>query len=135
MTLDEKINAFLDTKAFAVVGASRNRQKYGNKVFRCYLQHDLKAYPINPGASEIEGHVAYSSLADLPEQVDSISVITPPGITEGIVSEAIEAGVKHIWMQPGAESPIAIQKAEDHGLNIIAGGPCILVTLGYTENP
>ncbi len=135
MNLDQRIDAFLEKGPYAVVGASQNREKYGNKVFRCYLQHDLKAYPINPSASEIEGHAAYASLADLPEQVDRISVITPPEVTEQVVTQAIEAGVKHIWMQPGAESPAAIQNAENHDLNVIAGGPCILVTLGYTESP
>jgi predicted CoA-binding protein len=133
VNLDTKINVFLSDGPYAVVGASKNRKKYGNKVLRCYLQHELKAYPVNPEETEIEGLQVYDTLSTLPEPVERISIITPPEVTERIVSEAIQAGVKHIWMQPGAESPLAVQQAEDASLSVIAGGPCILVTLGYSE--
>ena len=133
MTLDEKIDAFLEAGPYAVVGASKDRSKYGNKVLRCYLQHNLKAYPINPGASQIEGRRAYPDLATLPEPVARISVITPPAVTEQIVVEAGDAGVEFIWMQPGAESEAAVDEAEGAGIGVISGGPCLLVVLGYTE--
>lgn len=133
MTLDEKIDAFLEAGPYAVVGASKDRSKYGNKVLRCYLQHNLKAYPINPGASQIEGRRAYPDLAALPEPVARISVITPPEVTEQIVVEAGNAGVEFIWMQPGAESEAAVDQAERAGIGVISGGPCLLVVLGYTE--
>ncbi|MDA0745433.1 MAG: CoA-binding protein [bacterium] len=133
MTLDEKINTFLQTGPYAVVGASQNRDKYGNKVLRCYLQHNLKAYPINPRETEIEGQNTYPDLASLPEPVERISVITPPSITEYIVEQAATAGIKHVWMQPGAESPNAVERAEALGINVIPGTACLLVALGYTE--
>ena len=133
MTLDEKIDAFLEAGPYAVVGASKDRSKYGNKVLRCYLQHNLKAYPINPGASQIEGRRAFPDLAALPEPVARISVITPPAVTEQIVEEAGDAGVEFIWMQPGAESEAAVDQAERAGIGVISGGPCLLVVLGYTE--
>ncbi|MDE2886934.1 MAG: CoA-binding protein [Gemmatimonadota bacterium] len=133
MTLDETIDAFLETGPYAVVGASRDRAKYGNKVLRCYLQHGLKAYPINPGSAEIEGQKAYPDLGALPEPVARISVITPPEVTEGIVTEAAGAGVQFIWMQPGAESRKAVEDAQDAGIAVVSGGPCLLVVLGYTE--
>lgn len=133
MTLDETIDAFLETGPYAVVGASRDRAKYGNKVLRCYLQHGLTAYPINPGSAEIEGRKAYPGLAALPEPVTRISVITPPEVTEGIVTEAADAGVRFIWMQPGADSRKAVEDAQDAGIAIVSGGPCLLVVLGYTE--
>lgn len=133
MTLDEKIDAFLEAGPYAVVGASKDRSKYGNKVLRCYLQHNLKAYPVNPGSVEIEGRRAYPDLAALPEPVARISVITPPEVTEEIVSDAADAGVEYIWLQPGAESEAAVAKAERAGVGVISGGPCLLVVLGYTE--
>ena len=133
MTDQEKMEAFLDGDCFAVVGASTNRAKYGNKVLRCYLQNDRNVVAINPHESEIEGAAAYHSLSDVPDKIHGISIITPPVITEQIVSDAIEIGIKHIWMQPGAESRSAIEHANDAGINVIAGGPCILVVLGYTE--
>lgn len=131
--LEARIHAFLESGPYAVMGASSNREKYGNKVLRCYQQHGREVFPINPRAEEIEGLKAYPTLASLPKQVQAISVITPPKITEAVVQEAIEAGVKHIWMQPGADSPQAIRAAEAAGISVIAGGPCLLVVLGYRE--
>ena len=129
----ERIEAFLASGAFAVIGASTDRSKYGNKVLRCYQQHGRTAFPVNPKAPEVEGLRAYPSLADLPEPVPAISVITPPAATEQVVREAHTAGVKHVWMQPGAESEEAIRTAEALGMNVIAGGPCLLVVMGYRE--
>ena len=129
----ERIEAFLRSGVFAVVGASTDRTKYGNKVLRCYQQHGKEVYPINPKAPEVEGLKAYPSLAALPVTVPAISIITPPPATEQVVREAAAAGVKHVWMQPGAESPEAIRAAEALGLNVIGGGPCLLVIMGYHE--
>lgn len=131
---DERIEAFLAEGPWAVVGASTNRAKYGNKVLRAYLQADRgPVYPVNPRANEIEGVAAYPDLASLPETPHGVSIITPPAITEHVVAEAIEAGVQHLWMQPGAESDAAVAAAEEAGLSVISGGPCVLVVLGYRE--
>jgi predicted CoA-binding protein len=132
-TTDERIDAFLRSGPFAVVGASADRSKYGNKVLRCYLQHGHTAYPVNPRAPEVEGQRAYPSLAALPGPVPAISVITPPEVTEKVVREAHATGVRHVWMQPGAESDAAIRAAEELGMNVIGGGPCLLVVMGYRE--
>ena len=132
-TIQQTIDSFLAAEAFAVVGASVDRSKYGNKVLRCYQQHGREVYPINARADEVEGLKAYPSLASLPVKVKAISVITPPGITEQVVRDAAAAGVTHIWMQPGAESDAAIRDAEALGLSVIAEGPCLLVVLGYHE--
>lgn len=129
----ERIQAFLESPSFAVVGASTDRAKYGNKVLRCYQQHGRRVYPVNPRAPEVEGLRAYPSLAALPEPVPAISIITPPAATEQVVRDAHAAGVKHVWMQPGAESDEAIRTAEALGMNVIADGPCLLVVLGYRE--
>jgi len=129
----ERIEAFLKCRAFAVVGASADRAKYGNKVLRCYQQHGREVYPINPRAPEVEGLKAYPSLAALPVRVPAISVITPPAATEEVVRQAHAAGVKHVWMQPGAESDEAVRAAEALGMNVVAGGPCLLVVMGYSE--
>ena len=133
VTMQQRVEAFLAQGAFAVVGASTLREKYGNKVLRCYQQHGREVYPINPKAPEVEGLKAYPSLAALPVKVRAISVITPPTATEMVVREAAAAGVTHVWMQPGAESDEAIATAEALGLSVIADGPCLLVVLGYHE--
>ena len=131
--MEERIKAFMAGGPYAVVGASANRDKYGNKVLRAYRQHGQEVYPINPRADEVEGLKAYASLASVPVRLRAISIITPPKITEQVVKEAAAAGVKFVWMQPGAESPEAIQTAEDLGLEVIAGGPCYLVLAHYHE--
>ena len=132
-SVQDRIQSFLASGPFGVVGASTDRSKYGNKVLRCYQQHGKEVYPINPKAPEVEGLKAYPSLAALPVEVAAISIITPPPATEQVVREAAAAGVKHVWMQPGAESSEAIRTAEALGLNVIAGGPCLLVVLGYHD--
>jgi len=131
--MDDKIETFLKAKAFGVVGASTSREKYGNKVLRCYLQAGRKAVPVNPKEKTVEGLVAVASVKELPPEVEAISVITPPQVTEQVVEAAIAKGIKHVWMQPGAESPAAIERAEKAGLNVIGDGSCLLVALGYVE--
>jgi uncharacterized protein len=134
MTTKEQFDKFFESEAFGVVGASANRDKYGNKVLRCYLQHGLSAIPVNPKEKEIEGVPSVASVADLPAGVESISVITPPEITDQVVDMAIRRGIVNIWMQPGAESPGAVDKCRRNNVNVIADGSCILVKLGYRDH-
>ena len=123
----------LAQKRFAVVGASSDRSKYGNKVLRCYLQHGLDAVPVNPKDSEVEGLRAYKSLTEIEGRPDAISIITPPKVTASVVEEAGRLGIRHVWMQPGAESDAAVARARELGMNVISGGPCLLVALGFRE--
>jgi uncharacterized protein len=129
----DSIQRFLESAAFGVVGASPRRHKYGNKVLRCYQQSGRRAIPVNPREPEIEGAVCVASVLDLPDDVQSISVITPPPVTERVVEEAIRKGIEHVWMQPGAESDRAVAACESAGINVIADGSCLLVVLGYRE--
>ncbi len=132
--LDDRIRAFLAGDTFAVVGASRDRRKYGNMVLRVYQQHHRTVYPVNPGAGEIEGLAAYADLASLPRTPHGVSIITPPKVTERIVERAIDLGIGHLWMQPGAESAQAVRRAEQADMNVIGGDACILVTLGFDNH-
>jgi predicted CoA-binding protein len=134
MPHDDSITKFLSGKRFAVVGASNNREKYGNKVLRAYLQNKIDAVPVNPSGGEIEGLTSYPDLAAVPGTIDAVSIITPPAVTEKVVEQALGRGIKHLWMQPGAESPAAVAAAKKAGANVIAGGPCVLVTLRYRED-
>jgi predicted CoA-binding protein len=134
MTEQGKIDQFLAGKRFAVVGASANREKYGNKVLRVYQQRGLEVVPVNPSGGEIEGLTAYSDLASVPGTIDGVSIITPPKVTDGVVTQTLALGIKNIWMQPGAESPAAVELAEQAGANVIAGGPCILVALRFHDD-
>ncbi|MCB9834008.1 MAG: CoA-binding protein [Planctomycetes bacterium] len=130
--MKELIDDFLSAPRFAVVGASSDREKYGNKVFRCYLQHGHEVVPINPRGGLIEEHEARQSLRELDRpETFAISVITPPAVTLKVLEEAHDLGIRRIWLQPGAESPAVATRAEELGLELIAGGPCLLVVLGF----
>jgi len=129
----DPIARFLQSTVFGVAGASRRRHKYGNKVLRCYLQAGRRAIPVNPRETEIEGVPCVASALELPADARSLSVITPPAVTERIVADAIRKGIEHVWMQPGAESAAAVQACEAAGINVIADGSCLLVVLGYRE--
>ena len=133
MTPREAVANFLAAGPYAVVGASRDRAKFGNKVLRCYVQHGLRVHPVHPSEREIEGLACAKDLASLPERVRSLSIVTPPPITEKIVEQAAAAGITRLWMQPGAESPAALRRAAELGLTTIAGGPCLLVELGFAD--
>ena len=133
--MDERsdIQAFLDGSPFAVVGASKDRSKYGNKVLRAYLQKQLVAHPVHPKESEIEGRACAPDLASLPQPLHGVSIITPPAISAQVVDQALALGIQNLWFQPGSEDAQAIEKARAAGVNVIAYGPCLLVALGYRE--
>jgi|SRR6187455_2814461 len=129
----DPIQQFLAQKRFAVVGASTDRTKFGNKVLRCYVQNGRDAVPVNPKDAVVEGLAAFKSLAEIHPAPDAVSVITPPKVTEAVVEEAGRLGIRHLWIQPGAESDAAIARAKALGMNVIAGGPCLLVALGFRD--
>jgi predicted CoA-binding protein len=125
------ISEFLAAGPFAVAGASSDRKKYGNKVLRAYLSSGrTPVYPVNPNAEEVEGLRAWPDLASLPEPVRGLSIVTQPDVTEALVEEAARLGIPRVWMQPGAESRRAVERARELGLEVIAGGPCVLVEMG-----
>jgi len=125
----DAINSFFAGKCFAVAGASSDRSKYGNIVFRALLESGRRVYPINPKAELIEGHPSFQCLSDLPEVPDSLSIVTPPEVTRRIVADAIALGIKNLWMQPGANDPLASESARATGAQVIDDGSCILVLL------
>ncbi len=103
----------------AVIGASRHKEKYGYKVFMQLLKEDYKVYGVNPNTDEIEGHKIYSSLQALPEKPDLVITIVPPQVTEATLPKIAELGIKNVWMQPGSESPKALEECKRLGLNCI----------------
>jgi len=131
--LEDPITLFLAAKVFAVAGASNDRYKYGNRLLRCYISKEKTVYPINPHEDKIENIPCIHSVLELPDDVESLSIVTQPDVTTKVVMEAIEKGIKNIWMQPGAESQAAIDICDDKGINLIHSGPCVLRTLGCHE--
>jgi predicted CoA-binding protein len=125
----ERIQDFLARGPWAVVGASPERAKYGNRVLRAYVEHGREVYAVNPRHASVEGVACFPTLRDLPVPVRGVSVITRPEVTETIVEDLPASGAEFVWMQPGAESARAVRRAEQLGLHVIAGGPCVLVAL------
>jgi predicted CoA-binding protein len=131
--LPPELARFLAAPAFAVVGASADRDKYGNKVLRCYLQHGLPVVAVNPKLEVVEGVRCHASLAAVPGPARAVSVVAPPAAAASIVADAVAAHVKHLWFQPGAEDAAAVETARKAGIEVIAGGPCLLVVLGFRD--
>ncbi|KAJ2803281.1 hypothetical protein H4R20_002955 [Coemansia guatemalensis] len=129
-------SSFFASKAFAVVGASANKAKYGNKVLCWYLDKGLPVTPVNPTAHEIEGLPCVKSLAELCSDANdapakmrqtSVSVIMPPHVSEQILRQAAALGIGHLWFQPGSEPDRLNALATELGVSVTGGGPCILV--------
>jgi len=124
---------FLDRKnILAVVGASREKNKYGYKIYKAVLNADYEVYPVNPNAREIDGKKCYPSLSSLPKKPDVVITVVPPKITEKIVEEAKELGIKKVWMQPGSESEKAIEFCKQNNIEVVA--KMCFVADGLKEN-
>jgi predicted CoA-binding protein len=124
---------FLAGTRYAVVGASTDREKYGNKVLRAYLQKGRECVPVHPRETEIEGVPCVASITELPFAPHGLSIVTPPAVTEKVVEAALQHGIRRFWIQPGAEHEGAIAKARAQGASVLAHGPCLLVAIGYRE--
>ena len=121
------IERFLDKKnVFAVVGASRDRQKYGYQVYRDLKNAGYKVYPVNPNAEEILGDRCYPSLKNLPVNPDVVDVVVPPRVTERIVKTCKKLGITKVWMQPGSESETAVKFCDDNGIDAVHG-VCVMI--------
>ncbi|MBC7805305.1 MAG: CoA-binding protein [Akkermansiaceae bacterium] len=125
--MNETITAILSAKTFAVVGASANTEKFGYKVWHMLRQHGKTAYAVNPNVTEIAGEVVYPSLADLPETPEAVIAVVPPEVTETLPAQLAVAGIRYLWLQPGAESETAVANAQAHDIGVVHRGPCILV--------
>jgi predicted CoA-binding protein len=124
------IEHILDQKVFAVTGVSRNPEKYGYQVYQRLKGAGYTVFAVNPNADEIEGDPCYPSLDNVPGQIDCVVTVTQPEITEETMLTAGHLRIQYCWMQPGAESTAAINKAQAYSMQLISGGPCIMVAIG-----
>ncbi len=116
---------FNKQNVFAVVGVSRNRDKYGYKVFIDLKKSGYEVYAINPKIDQIEDFKVYSSLKSLPVVPEVIVCIVPPEVTYEVVKEAKQLNINKIWMQPGSESKDAMDFCKKNNFEIIANS-CII---------
>lgn len=119
-TMDQAvINRFLESKVFAVIGVSPNKDKYGYQVYEDLKNGGYEVYAVNPGYDSIYGDVCYRDLESLPETPDVVDFVCPPKVTEGVVKSMIDLGVNKAWMQPGAESAEAIEYCHREGIEVL----------------
>jgi uncharacterized protein len=117
--MDRLIKDFLSQKAFAVCGSFRNESKYAYKIFKDLISHGYEAFPVNPIISEVEGRKCYKSISDIPFAVDVVDIVTSPAVTEVILKECFERGIKRIWLQPGAQSQKVIDFCRDNNISVV----------------
>lgn len=105
--------------SIAIIGASANREKFGNKAVRAYLQQGYTVYPIHPSETMIEGQKVYPTIADIPTTPDLVSLYVRPEIGITVVTDIAAKGVKKMYLNPGTESPELVARAKELGLEPI----------------
>ena len=119
------------SRTVAVIGASANRQKYGNKAVRAFKARGYTVWPVNPHAASIEGTRAYRSVAELPATPDMITVYVPPAIGLTLIDDLARVGADEVWLNPGSESDELLARARALGLEPILA--CSIMGIG--ESP
>ncbi len=112
----------------AVVGASNDRRKFGNKALRAFQAEGHTVIPINPHETQVEGVRAYASVLDVPGPIDMATVYVQPEIAIALLDEFERKRIPEIWMNPGAEDDALMEEAKRRGLNVIYA--CSIVGIG-----
>jgi hypothetical protein len=103
----------------AVIGASSDRTKFGNKAVRAFVQQGYTVVPIHPREAEVEGLKAYVSVLDVPGDIDMASMYLPPSLGEKVIEDIAKKGIREVWLNPGADSPGLVAKARELGVTPI----------------
>ena len=121
-----------DMKTVAIIGASSDRGKFGNKAVRAFQQQGYTVYPVNPKEAEIEGLPAFKSIKDLPIRPDMVSIYLPPPVLLKVLPDIAARGCDELWLNPGTESDDVLAEAEKLGLNVIQA--CSIVGVGVSPS-
>jgi predicted CoA-binding protein len=116
------------SKVVAVVGASSDRNKFGNKALRAFAAEGYTVIPINPNEREVEGRQTYPSVLDVPGAIDMATVYVQPDVAMRLLPEFEQKQIAEIWINPGAESDELLAEARRRKLNVIAA--CSIVGIG-----
>jgi uncharacterized protein len=119
------------SKVVAVIGASGNRSKFGNRALRAFQKQGYTVLAINPNETEVEGLKTYASVLDVPGPIDMASFYVPPEVGERVIAEVAQKGIPEVWLNPGADSDELIARAR--ALHIQPIVACSIVAIG--ENP
>jgi predicted CoA-binding protein len=123
--LPESVADFLRGRRFAVAGVSRGPGRAANAIYVKLRDSGYETFPVNPNASQVEGATCYPNLASIPCDLDGVVVATHPSVSASIVREAVERGVRRVWLHrsfQGSVSAEAIQEAKKAGITCIVGG-------------
>jgi len=122
-------NAFSKPEAIIIVGASRDRNKYGNRAVRAYKDAGVQVFPINPSAEEIEGFTAYKSIKDVPAGKTTVaSIYTQPEITKALLPDLAAYGVTYTFFNPGSGTDELFKLAEEAGIGPVFA--CSVTAIG-----
>jgi uncharacterized protein len=119
-------------KTIAIIGASTDRRKFGNKAVRAFVKQGFTVYPVNPKETQVEGLPAYKTIAEVPVRPNLISVYLPPPVLLKVLPEIASKGCDELWLNPGTESDEVLATAERLGLNIIQA--CSIVGVGLSPD-
>jgi len=119
-------------KTVAVVGASNDRRKYGNKALRAFKAEGYTVIPINPNEPEVEGLPTYASVADVPGAIDMATVYVHPEVLKGLLDDFARKQIPEIWVNPGAESDDVMAEAKRKKLNMIYA--CSILGVGRSPS-
>src|SRR6516225_1004410 len=119
-------------KTVAIIGASNDRNKYGNKAVRAFLRQGYTVYPVNLHEATIEGLKVFKSVGEVPGKLQMISVYVPPAVLLKLLPEIAAKGCDELWLNPGTESEQVLAEAERLGLNVIQA--CSIVGVGITPS-
>lgn len=122
-----------NSRTVAVIGASPDRHKFGNKSVRAHLAAGYLVYPVHPSATVVEEQLAYASLSEVPvEQLDRVTIYLPPHVGLKVLPEIALKKPAEVWFNPGADAPEVLAEARRLGLNVIRG--CSIVDLGMSPS-
>jgi uncharacterized protein len=112
----------------AVIGASSDRQKFGNKALRALRDRGYTVVPINPREAEVEGEKSYASVLDVPGNVDVATLYVGPAVGLTILEDVAKKGIPEVWLNPGADSPPVVERARALGLKTVVA--CSIIGIG-----
>jgi predicted CoA-binding protein len=124
---DGLINSEL-VKTVAIIGASSNPNKFGNKAVRAFQRHGYTVYPVNPNELEVEGLATFKSINEVPVRPHKVSVYVPPPVLLKLLPDIAAKGCDELWLNPGTESDAVLAESERLGLNTIQA--CSIVAIG-----
>lgn len=115
-------------KVVAIIGASNDRQKFGNRALRAYAQQGYTVVPINPREAVVEGFTAYKSVLDVPGPIDMASFYVPPEIGMHVIEDVAHKQIPEVWLNPGADGEALEARARSLSISPIVA--CSIIAVG-----